>query len=149
MSIEGQKFYPGEEATPRELLTLAEAYRQGAESLFSIGGQKSSLSRLPYRFIAIHAIELYLNAFLQAQGHLPKEIRGLQHNLAARTDRALKAGLKLRARTAEHLRTLTKDQEYLVARYSAKQVSPVSPLNRLEATLREVAKKVEAIVGAK
>lgn len=59
------------------------------------------------RLCAIHAIELYLNGFLLSLGNDAKSIRSRQHNLADRSELALKRGLKLRKRTAEHLVHMT------------------------------------------
>ena len=147
MSVEGQKFYPGEEATPQDVLLLAREYRLAAEFLLPTGRRKSPLSRMPFRLMAIHAVELYLDAFLRARGHTAAELRRRPHNFAARSELALKAGLNLRKRTVKHLGTLTTTREYLVARYGAEQVVPMSPLNRLSATLQDVANKVELDIG--
>lgn len=64
MLIERQSFYPGECATAPELLLLAVEYRRSAESLLTIGRSGVPLSWAPYRLVAIHTIELYLNAYL-------------------------------------------------------------------------------------
>jgi hypothetical protein len=72
----------------------------------------------------------------------PAQIRGLQHNLQARAERALAAGLNLRKRTAEHLRRLSEGREYLASRYGAELAATLSQTNRLLATLEEVATKV-------
>ena len=64
MSIEGQKFYPGGEAAPKKLLLLAAEYRRAAETLSLTGRRKVPMSRWPYRLVAIHAVELYLTAYL-------------------------------------------------------------------------------------
>lgn len=147
MTIEGQKFYPGEKATPAQLLLLAGEYRRAANALLPIGRPKERLSRWPYRLLAIHAIELYLNAFLLEKGHPATSVRGMQHNLAARTDLALKQGLVLRKLTAGHLRMMTQTREYLIARYWPDPAEEISQPNRLDATLSEIAKKVEAAVS--
>jgi hypothetical protein len=94
----------------------------------------------------MHAIELYLNALLLQQGHDAKRIRGMQHDLGARTQLAISGGLKLRARTAQHLALMVSNREYLVTRYGAEMTSTVSQMNRLTATLNEVAKKVSLTV---
>ncbi len=145
MSVEGLKFYPGETATPRQMLDLAGEYRRAADALYQTGLPRQPLSRAPYRLAAIHAVELYLNAFLLAAGIAPAELRGLQHDLASRADFPHSAKLRLRVRTVQHLRRLTEAREYLVTRYD-----PTTPggsqLNRLDATLREVAEKVSAFI---
>ena len=105
------------------------------------------MSRAPYRLAAIHAVELYLNAFLLHSGLDHGRVRGLQHDLAARTDLSVKCGLLLRKRTATHLRTMAAAREYLVSRYGPELSSSLSQLNRLSATLSEVAGKVGPIVA--
>lgn len=146
MSIEGQKFsYPGAVASPWQVLSLAEEYRQAAHALLSTGCRGQPLSRVPYRLLAIHALELHLNALLLAAGHPTARVRGLQHDLATRTDLALSAGLNLRRRTILHLRGLSETREYLITRYDP-GLSAASQLNRLAATLEEVAEKVRTIV---
>lgn len=146
MSAEGQKFYPGDEATPLQMVQLAAEHRRAAELLLAAGRRKAPLSFSPYRFVAIHAVELYLNAFLQAKGHAPKDVRGMQHNLAARTARVVEAGLKLRPKTRAHLETMTGSRENLIARYGPEQIATASELNRVGATLNEIATEVEAAV---
>ena len=95
----------------------------------------------------MHAIELYLNAFLLAGGTPPEQVRSHFHNLAARTESAIASGLVLRKRTAEHLRKMTEDREYLVSRYGPEMTSTLSELNRLMATLEEVSKKTRIRFG--
>src|SRR5687767_1560370 len=118
MSFEGQKIFPGDAATARQVLALAHEYRGAAEWLLRVGRPGEPLSLAPFRLVGIHAIELYLNALLIEQGVQPAELRGFHHNLARRTERALEAGLVLRKRTAEHLVSLSDTREYLIARYS-------------------------------
>jgi hypothetical protein len=145
MSIQRQQFYPGGSATPRQILDLADEYRRAADALLRTGRPGRPLSRAPYRLVAIHAVELYLNAFLLAAGHPAAKLRGLQHDLAARTGFALDAGLPLRKRTAEHLCRLSETREYVVIRYDP--ATPAgSALNRLAATLTEVAEKVLGLI---
>src|SRR4051812_7281639 len=145
MSVEGQKFYPGAVATPSQVLSLAEEYRQAAHALLSTGRRKQPLSRAPYRLVAIHSLELHLNALLLAAGHPMAKVRGLQHDFATRTDLAIAAGLRLKARTILHLRGLSKTREYLITRYDP-GLSAASQLNRLAATLEEVAEKVATLI---
>lgn len=147
MSIEGQNFYPGEKATAAELVLLAAEYRRSAEMLLANGRNGAPMSWAPYRLVAIHAIELYLNAFLIAGGHSQASVRALQHNTASRAQLATVANLRLRKRTVAHLTSLSENREYLIARYDPSPVS-TSQLNRLHATLTEVALKVAALVQA-
>jgi hypothetical protein len=146
MSVEGQKFfYPGAVATPRQVLSLAEEYRRAAHALLSTGRRRQPLSRAPYRLMAIHSLELHLNALLLASGLPTAKVRGLQHDFATRTELALAAGLKLRTRTILHLRALSVTREYLITRYDP-GLSAASQLNRLSATLEEVAEKVGTLI---
>lgn len=141
MTLEGQKFYPGEAATPEQILALANEYRRAADVLVGNGRRGSPLSHAPYRLVAIHAIELYLNALLLATGQSSATLRGLHHNLSARIELALGVKLSLRKRTLEHLESLSQTREYLTTRYDP-ATSAGSELNRLAATLSEVAEKV-------
>ena len=92
--------------------------------------------------MAIHAVELYLNALLRHRGHSSEHVRGLQHDLRRRIYLAQEKGLLLRHRTAEHLLKLSETREYLVARYDPRTMDQASQLNRLAAPLEEVALKV-------
>jgi hypothetical protein len=146
MTIQGQKFfYPGGVETSGQVLSLAQEYRRAALVLLPTGRRGQPLSRAPYRLVAIHSLELHLNALLLATGHPSAKVRGLQHDFATRTELAIAAGLKLRARTILHLRGLSKTREYLHTRYDP-ELSVASQLNRLAATLDEVAEKVTTVV---
>ncbi|MDB5460335.1 MAG: hypothetical protein JWO72_2076 [Caulobacteraceae bacterium] len=70
----------------------------------------------------------------------------MQHNLAARTELAIASGLRLRLRTAAHLRALAENREYLMTRYEPERTGTASQMNRLAATLEEVAMKVTAVI---
>ena len=146
--MEPPKTYPGESATPEQILKLAEEYRKAAHLLLQLGRRGDPLSRAPYRLSAIHAIELYLNALLLFMGQETSRIRGLQHNLAARSEVAIANGLQLRKRTAAHLSAMVGNREYLVTRYGPEMTATTSQINRLTATLEEVATKVIAKMAA-
>jgi hypothetical protein len=98
--------------------------------------------------VAIHAVELYLNALLLHRGYMPSQVRGLQHDLAQRAELAVAAGLKLRSRTTAHLAAIARNREYLVIRYGPELNGTSSQINRLLATLDELAKKVTTAVTA-
>ena len=129
-------------ATPEEILRLAESYRLAALALAELGRRGDPMSRAPYRYAAVHAIELYLNALLLRAGHAPSRIRGLHHDFSARADLAITCGLLFRKRTAKHLKMIASTREYLVTRYGPELTSTLAQLNRLAATLDEVAVKV-------
>jgi len=147
MSVEHQSFYPGDRATPEQLMALADEYRKAAEFLLPTGRRGRPLSRAPFRLVAIQSIELYLDAFLRVRGFKPAELRGMQHNLVVRTQRAATAGLSLRKDTFNHLNNLSTAREYLITRYGPEMTDATSHLNRLEATLKEVAQKVTAAIA--
>ena len=131
--------YPGSTAEAPEILDLACAYHRAATALYETASKSVPLSRAPVRMCAIHAIELYVNAFLRHEGVSPREIRGRLHNLS---DLRLVSTLRLRVKTAQHLETLFEKREYLISRYGPELTSEHSQLNRLTATLEEVAAKV-------
>jgi hypothetical protein len=127
--------YPGSDMRADEVLVLAETYYKSAERLLDNIKQKSSP---PYRLLIIHAIELYLNAYLLACGTPATAIRGMQHDLAKRQVLAEQAGLQLRKKTALHLHSLSGQREYLVSRYGSPAVNGLSQLTRLRATVEQV-----------
>lgn len=133
--------------TPRELASLASSFSEATYKLLDLCRKGEPLTHAPYRFAAIHAIELYLTAYLQLNNHEPQKIRKLQHNLEGRTTRAIEAGLKLRARTIAHLRELTSTREYVETRYQPTALKKLTQPNRLIATLREVEDKVMKVVA--
>ncbi|WP_292148486.1 hypothetical protein [Mesorhizobium sp.] len=145
MTLEERK-YPGELASPQQVHALAEEYRRAASHILQLGRPGKPLSRAPFRMAAIHAIELYLTALLLHFGLNPNQIRKMQHDLSARTEHALEAGLRLRAKTAKHLQSLSQNREYLVTRYGPELAATTSQLNRLTATLEEVATKVTVLI---
>ena len=98
------------------------------------------------RLCAIHAVEMYLNAFLIFHDISHKQVRGLQHDLAQRTDMAIQKGLCLKTKTQAHLLKINDQREYLIVRYDATKVGSLSELNRMFPTLKEVSTKVRAAI---
>ena len=143
------KSYPGEVATAEDILLLAEEYNRAAGVLLGLGRSGEPFSRAPFRLAAIHAIELYLNALLLIEGFHPAQVRGLGHDLAVRAEFVLASGLSLRGRTAAHLIAMAKGREYLVSRYGTDQMSTLSQINRLQATLKEIRSKAGKRLGRK
>lgn len=129
--------YPGESATGEDILRLANAYREAALAL-----SKETSVRRPYYLLAIHAIELYLNALLRHEGRESSWVRGMHHDLTTRVQLAVEIGLQLRDDTKLHLATMHAKREYLIARYGP-ETPLVSKPEQLERILNEVAKKVE------
>ena len=136
--------YPGSKATVEELVQLAEVYRDASQVLLQTAKKGGRLSYAPARLCAIHAIELYLNAFLRFSGTSPEQIRARVHNLA---DANFVEALRLRKKTSIHLIDLTERREYLITRYAPELTSQLTELNRLTATLHEVRAKLVSLPG--
>jgi hypothetical protein len=126
-----------------ELFDLADQYRAAAHDL--LAGDRARWA--PARLCAIHAIELYLNAFLLRAGEPAKLIRSYQHDLGPRAESARAKGLLLRRKTMDHLVSMSRTREYLNVRYAPG--TEVSQQNRLIATLEEVVGKVRRTCIAK
>jgi hypothetical protein len=122
--------------SPAEVFRLAETYRVAAMALLDNKADR------PSRLCALHAIELYLNAFLLSRGEPAAAVRAREHDLGSRCAAARARGLVLRRKTEQHLLTATERREYLVARYDAGEAAQMSRLNRLTASLAEIAAKV-------
>ncbi|WP_317057491.1 hypothetical protein [Roseovarius rhodophyticola] len=130
--------YPGSDACAAQILELAEAYYDAANALFDTAKKNGPLSYAPARLCSIHAIELFLNAFLRNRGESAESIRARMHNLA---DEEFVTKLILKKKTAKHLQEMTKRREYLISRYAPERASQHTELNRLTATLEEVRAK--------
>ncbi len=137
-----EQAYPGSGTSVGQLLDLAEEYHAAHIQLLLSPNSGLPHASAPARLLAIHAIELYLNAYLLHKGVGPQSLRGLQHDLSKRTALAIEHGLVLRKRTADHLSSMHAAREYLSARYGPDLAKTWSELNRLTATLQEVFKKV-------
>jgi hypothetical protein len=85
---------------------------------------------------------------LLEHGYEPSHIRSLGHDLLKRAELARALGLNLRKRTFEHLGALGANREYLISRYGPELPETTSKINRLVATLKEVAKKTATPVGS-
>lgn len=116
-----------------------------ADALALTARRGVAMSQAPYRLVAIHAIELYLNAYLISVGHSAVELRRLQHNFGLRIALVQTAKLPLRERTRAHLSRLSERRDYLATRYDPAPPE-LSELNRLAATLSEVGRKVSKLL---
>lgn len=143
---DSQAPYPGSTSSAQEIRALAGVFHESARQLLTSQKQlsPSTLDLAPFRLCALHAIELYLNAFLLAKGYKHEEIRAMQHNVAERAALAAEQGFVLRRKTAAHLQDLVENREYLVTRYDTHRLRTLSQLNRLTATLDEIAQKASA-----
>ena len=137
-----QPAYPGSEATIEQFVGLADEYLAAAHALLSQVSRKRSLSSAPARLCAIHAVEMYLNAFLISHGIEHRQVRGFRHDVAQRAVMATEKGLRLRVKTQAHLLKIHDQREYLVVRYGPEQAGGLSELNRMFATLNEISTKV-------
>jgi hypothetical protein len=123
---------------------MADAYAAAARELLAPGRRSDPVAQAPGRLLALHATELYLSAWLRRAGESGRQVRARQHDLAGRAQAALALGLGLRRRTACHLARANDLREYLVVRYEPDGLADLSQVNRLLATLEEVAHKVRA-----
>ncbi len=121
----------------RDILALAAQFRDAAVKL---GEASPKSAQLPLRLLALHSIELYLNALLLAKGLGHTTIHGLQHDLGERSRIAIHAGLVLRKRTVTHLVALS------ALRYAHEHSATLSQTNRMLATLDELSQKVQRIL---
>lgn len=136
--------YPGEEASALEIRLLADEYRSAARCLWEHRQPGKPLSLAPFRFSAVHAIELYLTAYLRLSGYPNGELRAMQHGLCDRIRLAQRAGLRLRKRTLANAALIDGNREYLIARYGPERVRDLSQPNQVSALLEEVSGKVAA-----
>lgn len=132
---------PDQEASAEALLAYAESYRAAATTLLTSDG-RDPLAAAPARYCALHAIELYLDAFLRGLGESPGRLRAHGHDLRVRAALAIARGLTLRRKTAQHLVRLSVERAHQIARYGPARPEPASETNRLAATLDEIARKV-------
>lgn len=142
----GMTTYPGEGAMPEEIILLANEYRDAALHLQAKQkegkAKREMLQRAPYRLLAIHAVELYLNAFLLMSGYSAKEVRGFQHDFETRVRLARDKKLVLRQKTYDHIVSLNSSREYLTSRYAPEMTTRQSEVTRLNATLIELSKRL-------
>lgn len=126
--------------TPQDMLQLADAYAAAAVKLDELRpkGKGNVLGQAPFRFAAMHAIELYLTAVLLAQGNDAKQLTKLRHDLRARLE---KADVRLRDKTVKHLNALTDHKEYRATRYQPQDLPNLTPLTAVTGALQDVRKK--------
>ncbi|MDU8942467.1 HEPN domain-containing protein [Ovoidimarina sediminis] len=136
--------YSGSGATIDDVVGYAEAYYEASRTLRCTTKRGKAPSYAPFRLCALHATELYLNAFLMHCGDSADRVRGRLHSLP---DERFATILRLTKRTLQNLEDITLRREYLISRYGPEQAANQSPINRLEATLGEVRTKVRKHLG--
>jgi hypothetical protein len=134
--------YPGEKMSPGQMLALAHEYKRIAQSLDKLEIKSRPIALAPFRFAAIHAIELYINAYLLFRGVEARELRKINHDLVRRQIWAHELGLVLRSKTIERIGQIMLNREYLSARYSVCHVKNGLDFTQLEMVMSELAKKV-------
>ncbi len=139
-----ETYYPGDAASVPEIMKLASAYNDAACMLFDNAARRRALNCAPARLCSIHAVELYLNAFLRSGGVPNGQIRARMHNLA---DEDFVATLVLRQKTAWHLEAMTEKREYPITRYGPEVTDRLTEITRLKATLGEVSKKTARVLS--
>jgi hypothetical protein len=133
--MDGGSHFTVTEASPHEMLTLADAYAASADQLLEQYGAGKRDLRLPAHLCAMHAVELYLHAFLRFRGATSKDIKSRQHNFE---HEEFCERLGLDQKTREHLKRLSDRNEYLLVRYRPERVGDLSQANRMQRTLKAV-----------
>lgn len=133
---------PGDNATPQDVLVLANQYRSAFENLRRPKGAAAKALIAPAHLCAIHAIELYLHALLRQEGTPYPALRDHHHKLADMVTYECVAELNLRTKTIQHLKTMTDSREYVVVRYAPEMKHKRSNPTQVEATLKDIADKV-------
>jgi|OM-RGC.v1.024672236 hypothetical protein len=130
------------EATPHDVLVLAAKYAEAADCLFAEHRRSQSDLNLPARLCALHAVELYLHAFLRYRGASAKQLRTRNHGL---WHDEFNRCLDLDAKTRQHLQDLSDQKAYLSVRYPNDPVQRPCPINRMERTLEAIREKADRI----
>jgi hypothetical protein len=133
-----QMAYPGDQATPGQILALARAYAKSAEDLFAETAGKPASSKAPARFLALHSIELFVHAYLRYRGACIGDLRGRGHCF---WHDEFATVLELDKKTREHLHALSDQREYLICRYGPDQFDRLSSQSRITATLKAIQEK--------
>jgi hypothetical protein len=142
---ESKKPLPGEGMTPYGIYLMAECYEEAATVVEA--HHKRRFSDHPARLLYLHAAESYLRAFLRLHDHTPSEIRDLQHNLGAMTDKVVEHGMPLSVETAAYLRGVATENDYVRVRYDYDLRA--LPPNRLAARPRKLTHLVSVVAELK
>ena len=84
-----------ERTTTMGLFNVADSYLRAAVALHSVD-TRATHPETPIRFLCFHCIELFLKAFLRANGHSVAELRGRRfgHRICCLWNRATELGVK-------------------------------------------------------
>jgi hypothetical protein len=129
-------------ASPQAVLDLAGNYRAAADHLFAAFRNGNRQFDLPARLCALHAVELYLHAFLRFRGVACGHIKARHHNL---WHEEFCHRLELDAKTSQHLKDLSENREYRAVRYPDGQQARLSQTNRMARTLGAIREKADRI----
>jgi hypothetical protein len=135
--------YPGDSATAQQLLELADQYFNAA--LTTRAKQVKPRQRLtwaPTRLLYVHAIELYLNAWLRKKNVANATLRGMKHSLSERYNEAARLGLTLPDSAQRNLVQVEHENAYVVVRYGPERLRELSNPMQLEGSLIAVRKAV-------
>ena len=144
----GTEYCPGDGMDALSTLALAGEFAQASKALRKLGRMRQAQSHAPFRFAALHAIELYLAAYLRLHGLDNAELRSTGHRFCTKAELAREHGLQLRKKTHAHLVELSGNREYQAVRYDTAMLPRLTQINRLEATRDELAAKVTMMVEA-
>jgi hypothetical protein len=149
LNIATREPYPGDMATAAEIAALADSYWRAARHLNDqVATKGKPLTRMPVYLCGIQSIELYLVAFLRHSGRSNGEVRGFHHDFAASLDLACTVGLKIDARTAKHLASMTDCREYVVSRYAPEAARKLSPITRLFRSIENISLATHVALSA-
>jgi len=100
------------------LFNTAETYWRSANALYE-AKVKASHAMSPVLFLYYHAIELYLKAFLRANGHSAQQLRSKKfgHRICCLTDRASQLGLSYQDEDKEVFSLMGTTDAIIRARY--------------------------------
>ncbi|HEY1125778.1 MAG TPA: hypothetical protein VGE65_09095 [Sphingobium sp.] len=146
MKMDPISSYPGSDASPKQIIALAEQYRAAAEILHRDGPRGHARRWAPFRLCACQAIELCLSAALRHAGMEAALVRGMHHKLKERLD-LLDPAAPLSDKARERLILLEERREYLVVRYDAARLNQTLHPDALLATVQEVEAVVRQLVA--
>lgn len=137
-----------QESAPSGVFNFAETYRKAAEALRETKF-RATHRESPILFLYYHAIELYLKAFIRANGIHAYDLRvKYRHGIGQLSGKAAKLGLQFRKEEEAIIQHMSTTSDVIESRYLATGVRPridLRVLDRTCASLRvSVAKELKA-----